>query len=111
MKIIDRTTKVFLLFAFTHSNIFRCLDYATLIKDFIYRTPVEFSTYSNYAYTNYMLKFHSVLDHIFFDEKKFRFHRAIPMPTHEEVTEFTALPSCKIPSDHLAVVMELEKIK
>jgi hypothetical protein len=33
------------------------------------------------------------------------------MPTHEEVTEFSALPSCKIPSDHLAVVEEFEKIK
>ena len=58
-----------------------------------------------------MPKFHGILDHMFFDGKIFRFHRAIPMPTHEEVTEFTAIPSCKIPSDHLAVVMELEKIK
>jgi 2',5'-phosphodiesterase len=33
------------------------------------------------------------------------------MPTHEEVTAFTALPSCIIPSDHLAVVVELEMIK
>jgi 2',5'-phosphodiesterase len=58
-----------------------------------------------------MLRFHAVIDHIFFDGKKFQFQRAIPMPTHEEVTEFTALPSCKIPSDHLAVVVELEMIK
>ncbi len=76
-----------------------------------YKTPVEFSTYSNYEYTSYMLNFHGTIDHVFFDGKKFQFHRAIPMPTHEEVTEFTALPSCKIPSDHLAVVVELEMIK
>lgn len=58
-----------------------------------------------------MLNFNRILDHIFFDGKRFRFHRVIPMPTHEEVTEFSAIPSCKIPSDHLAVVIELEKIK
>jgi 2',5'-phosphodiesterase len=87
------------------------LAYSTLIKDFNYQTPIELSTFSNYAYTNYMLKYHEVIDHIFFDGKKFQFQRAIPMPTHEEVTEFSALPSCKIPSDHLAVVVELEKMK
>ncbi|CAF2802318.1 unnamed protein product, partial [Rotaria sp. Silwood2] len=86
-------------------------DYATIIKDFDYKSPTELSTYSNYAYTNYMLNYHGVIDHIFYDAKKFKFQRCIPMPTHEEVTEFTALPSCKIPSDHLAVVVELEIIK
>jgi mRNA deadenylase 3'-5' endonuclease subunit Ccr4 len=58
-----------------------------------------------------MLNFHGMIDHIFFDGNKFRFHRAIPMPMHEEVIEFIALPSCKIPSDHLAIVEEFEKIK
>ncbi|CAF4872485.1 unnamed protein product [Rotaria sp. Silwood1] len=86
-------------------------DYDKIIKDFDYKSPIELSTYSNYAYTNYMLNYHGVIDHIFYDAKKFKFERSIPMPTHEEVTEFTALPSCKIPSDHLALVIELEIIK
>ncbi|CAF1196590.1 unnamed protein product [Rotaria sp. Silwood1] len=83
-------------------------DYAKIIKDFDYKTPIELSTYSNYAYTIYSLHFHDVIDHIFYDSEKFQFQRSIPMPTHEQVTEFTALPSCKIPSDHLAIVIELE---
>ncbi|CAF4090711.1 unnamed protein product [Rotaria sordida] len=86
-------------------------DYAKIIKDFDYKSSIELSTYSNYAYTNYMLNYHAVIDHIFYDSKKFNFQRAIPMPTDEEVTEFIALPSCKIPSDHLAVVIELEIIR
>ncbi|CAF3463653.1 unnamed protein product [Rotaria sp. Silwood2] len=86
-------------------------DYAKIIKDFDYKTPIELSTYSNYAYTIYSLQFHDVIDHIFYDSKKFQFQRSIPMPTHEQVTEFTALPSCKIPSDHLAIVIELEIVK
>jgi mRNA deadenylase 3'-5' endonuclease subunit Ccr4 len=86
------------------------LDYAKLVEDFDYKTSIQLGTYSNYAYTNYMLNYHGVIDHIFFDAKKFRFERCIPMPTHEEVTEFAALPSCTIPSDHLAVVVDLEMI-
>ena len=87
------------------------LDYVKIVKDFDYELPLELSTYSNYSYTNYMVAFHAVIDHIFFETKKFKFQRCIPMPTDAEVTEFTALPSCKIPSDHLALVMDLEMIK
>ncbi|CAM4960319.1 unnamed protein product [Rotaria socialis] len=86
-------------------------DYAEITKDFDYKTSIELSTYSNYEFTNYMVNYHGVIDHIFYDAKKFEFHRCIPMPTRQEVTKFTALPSCEIPSDHLAVVIELEIIK
>lgn len=90
---------------------FSRLDYATLIKDSPYKSPVDFSTYSAYAYTHYKLVFHDVLDHIFFESRRFRFERSIPMPTHEEVTEFKAIPSRHIPSDHLAVVLEVQMIE
>jgi 2',5'-phosphodiesterase len=102
--------KVSILMNLLHSYVF-ILAYAKLIKDFDYKSSIELNTYSNYAYTNYMLNYHGVIDHIFFDAKKFKFERCIPMPTHEEVTAFTALPSCIIPSDHLAVVVELEMIR
>lgn len=82
-----------------------------LIKDFEYKSSIELSTYSNYAYTNYMMNYNGVIDHIFFEAKKFEFDRCIPMPTHAEVSEFVALPSCTIPSDHLALVVDLRMIK
>ncbi|CAF3460032.1 unnamed protein product, partial [Rotaria sp. Silwood2] len=44
-------------------------DYDKIIKDFDYKSPIELSTYSNYAYTNYMLNYHGVIDHIFYDSK------------------------------------------
>ena len=94
-----------------HFNEVSRLDYATLIKDFRYQSPVNFSTYSAYAYTHYKIVFHDVIDHIFFESKRFRFERSIPMPTHEEVTEFQAIPSRHIPSDHLAVVLEVQMIE
>ncbi|CAF3403934.1 unnamed protein product, partial [Rotaria sp. Silwood2] len=86
-------------------------DYDKIIQDFDYKTPIQLSTYSNYAYTTYSPIFNDVIDHIFYDSNNFQFQRSIPMPTHEHVTEFTALPSCKIPSDHLAIVIELETFK
>lgn len=90
---------------------FFSVDYSTLINDFTYRAPIELSTYSNYSYTNYMMNFHDVIDHIFFEGQKFEFQRTIPMPMHDEVTKFVALPSCIIPSDHLALIVELNKIR
>ncbi|CAF4121284.1 unnamed protein product, partial [Rotaria sordida] len=33
------------------------------------------------------------------------------MSTHEQVTEFITLPSCKKPNDHLIIVIELEILK
>ena len=88
-----------------------CLDYAKLLEDFHYKSPIEFHTFSNYKYTNYVPRFHEVIDHIFFESNAFTFERSIPMPDHADVIESTAIPSKKIPSDHLSVVIELKMTK
>ncbi|CAF1516707.1 unnamed protein product [Rotaria sordida] len=86
-------------------------NYGKIIKDFDYKTPIGLSTYSNYAYTIYTSHFRHVIDHIFYDSKTFQFQRSTPMPTRQRATEFTALPSCKVQNDHLAIVIELEIVK
>lgn len=48
-----------------------------------------------------------MLDYIFVDSKKLAVKQVIPMPTHEEVTLHTALPSVVFPSDHIAQVCDL----
>lgn len=83
-------------------------EYALLVEDFEYQSPLELNTYSNYRYTHYVVNFHEVIDHFFFDKKSLSFERSIPMPAHEEVIETGGLPSYKQPSDHLAVVQELK---
>ncbi|CAF1598911.1 unnamed protein product, partial [Didymodactylos carnosus] len=83
-------------------------DYHTLTKDFDYFHSLNLMTYANYDYTAYLPSYSDVLDHIFFDQTTLSFKRCIPMPSHSEVTEFVGLPSCKIPSDHLAVIVDLE---
>ena len=95
---------------FSISVCFMFIEYAALIKDFDYKSSIALNTYVDYAYTNYMFAYCGVIDHIFFDQTTLKFSRSIPMPTHEEVTRFTALPSQIIPSDHLAVVVDLEML-
>ncbi|XP_064117001.1 2',5'-phosphodiesterase 12-like isoform X2 [Macrobrachium nipponense] len=59
-------------------------------------------------YTNYTVGFYGCLDYIFYQTDKFIVKKVIPMPTHEEVTEHTALPSITFPSDHIAIIADLE---
>ncbi len=69
---------------------------------------LKISTYTGFQYTNYLEKFNGVLDYIFYDNTSFTLNKVLPMPDHNDVTEDSALPSRKIPSDHLAVVVELK---
>ncbi|XP_043242342.1 2',5'-phosphodiesterase 12-like isoform X2 [Amphibalanus amphitrite] len=58
-------------------------------------------------YTNYVDKFRGCLDYIFYMTDFMDVQQVVPLPSHEEVTRHTALPSVVIPSDHLALVADL----
>ena len=58
-------------------------------------------------YTNYTSGFSGTLDYIFVDGNKMKVERVIPLPTHQEVTKYLALPSVEHPSDHLAIVCDV----
>jgi hypothetical protein len=68
---------------------------------------LQLSTYTNFEFTNYIETFNCILDYIFYDSNRFELKKVVPMLTREQVTENIALPSCKIPSDHLALIFEL----
>ncbi|XP_045599255.2 2',5'-phosphodiesterase 12 [Procambarus clarkii] len=59
-------------------------------------------------YTNYTTGFYGCLDYIFYQTDKFIVKQVIPMPSHEEVTEHVAIPSITFPSDHIALIADLE---
>ena len=59
------------------------------------------------TYTNYVTSFQGCLDYIYIDADQLKTTRVIPLPSHEEVTRFTALPNPVFPSDHLALVCDL----
>ena len=65
------------------------------------------NAYGSSHYTNFTPGYSGVLDYIFIDSDHLSVTRAVPFPSHEEVTEFVALPSVYFPSDHLALITDL----
>ncbi|XP_070569678.1 2',5'-phosphodiesterase 12-like [Ptychodera flava] len=57
-------------------------------------------------YTNYVAGFKAAIDYIFID-RNFDVLQVIPMPTDDELSLHTALPSVVFPSDHIALVVDL----
>ncbi|KAM9364312.1 2',5'-phosphodiesterase 12 [Pholidichthys leucotaenia] len=58
-------------------------------------------------YTNYVGGFQGCLDYIFIQPNHMKVKQVIPLPTHQEVTTYSALPSVTHPSDHIALVCDL----
>ena len=65
-------------------------------------------------FTHYVVGFSAALDHILMTPNtthgELRFLRQAEMPTLEQVTKDKAMPSPSFPSDHVAVVSDLEWI-
>jgi mRNA deadenylase 3'-5' endonuclease subunit Ccr4 len=59
-------------------------------------------------YTNFTGSFVGVLDYIFFTKNHLRVLGSLDMPSDEVVSEFTALPSPRFPSDHLPLVADFD---
>ncbi|XP_039972368.1 2',5'-phosphodiesterase 12 [Xiphias gladius] len=69
--------------------------------------PPLLSACSQPAYTNYVGGFHGCLDYIFVQPESMQVEQVIPLPSHQEVTTYEALPSVAHPSDHIALVCDL----
>ncbi|XP_037534918.1 2',5'-phosphodiesterase 12 [Nematolebias whitei] len=59
------------------------------------------------AYTNFVGGFHGCLDYIFMQPESMQVEQVIPLPSHQEVTTYEALPSVAHPSDHIALLCDL----
>lgn len=58
-------------------------------------------------YTNFTHLFADCLDYIYYDEKHLSVSQVVPLPSDEELSENTAIPSVVFPSDHIALVSDL----
>ena len=58
-------------------------------------------------YTNFVAGFQDILDYIFITRDTLYVEDVAPMPTYEDLTEYTALPSVGYPSDHVAIAVDL----
>ncbi|KAK9310777.1 hypothetical protein QLX08_000077 [Tetragonisca angustula] len=62
-------------------------------------------------YTNYTGTFSGCLDYIFYQTDYLTVEQVIPMPTKEELSVYTGLPSVVSPSDHIALCVDLKWLK
>ncbi|XP_018561321.1 2',5'-phosphodiesterase 12 [Anoplophora glabripennis] len=58
-------------------------------------------------YTNFTAGFADCLDYIYYEKSNLAVSQVVPLPSHEEVTQHTALPSIVFPSDHMSLVSDL----
>ncbi|XP_063838831.1 2',5'-phosphodiesterase 12 isoform X1 [Ostrinia nubilalis] len=58
--------------------------------------------------TNYTAGFAGCLDYIYYEKACFQVVQVVPLPSLEEIQAYTALPSIVFPSDHIALVADLE---
>ena len=59
------------------------------------------------AFTHYIDGFQGTLDHVLYSPQHLRCQGSAPMPTDADVTADTAMPSAKLPSDHVSLVCDL----
>lgn len=69
--------------------------------------PPLMSACNRPTYTNYVGGFHGCLDYIFIQPESMQVEQVIPLPSHQEVTTYAALPSVSHPSDHIALICDL----
>ncbi|XP_076238085.1 2',5'-phosphodiesterase 12 isoform X2 [Calliopsis andreniformis] len=59
-------------------------------------------------YTNYTGGFAGCLDYIFYQTDRLEVEQVIPMPSKEELSLYTGLPSVVFPSDHISLCADLK---
>ncbi|KAF2895426.1 hypothetical protein ILUMI_10748 [Ignelater luminosus] len=85
------------------------IDEETLIRNICLNHPFRFgSACGTPDYTNYTGDFKGCLDYIFYDENSFKVAGCIPFLEETILSEKTALPNEVFPSDHIALVANLE---
>ncbi|CRK87609.1 CLUMA_CG001405, isoform A, partial [Clunio marinus] len=60
------------------------------------------------TFTNYTIGFQACLDYIFYQTDKFHVTKVVEMPDEEELKSHIAIPSVVFPSDHIAIIADLE---
>ncbi|KAJ8979548.1 hypothetical protein NQ317_017696 [Molorchus minor] len=90
-----------------------CIDYSSnseqTVQDVEFTQNLQLgSACGTPKYTNFTAGFADCLDYIFYEKSNLAVTQVVPLPSHEEVTQNTALPSVVFPSDHIALVSDLK---
>lgn len=83
------------------------IDVSNAIPDLVH--PFKLHSAAGYpTYTNFTGSFKDVLDYIYIDEDMLTVTAVAPFPSFEELSQQVALPSEVYPSDHLAVLVDID---
>lgn len=66
------------------------------------------SAYESIKYTNYTVGFTECIDYIFYQTDDLRIRQTVPPPSDEQLAEHVAIPSVLHPSDHVALIADIE---
>lgn len=80
----------------------------SLSQPFTFRSAYELNPPK---YTNFTVLFAACLDYIFYQSTNLSVIQTIPVPSDEELRSHLAIPSVIYPSDHIALVADLEWTK
>lgn len=90
-------------------KVFFFSDIEEQVQDVELKQPFKLSSACGTPkYTNFTEGFADCLDYIYYDTKHLSVAQVIPLPSHEEIIQHTALPSIVCPSDHIALVADLK---
>lgn len=102
------------LFDLFHSFDFFVVDKEEAVTGVTLRQPFDFKSAYNpvcdLKYTNFTPLFSALIDYIFYKPSNLKVVQVIPPPTIAELEAFTAIPSAVAPSDHIALIADLEWI-
>ncbi|GIL98257.1 hypothetical protein Vretimale_3659 [Volvox reticuliferus] len=73
-----------------------------ITSPFVLRSADDLTT----PYTNYTSGYKALLDYVWYEDPALRVVRSVPIPTEAELGSF--IPSPAFPSDHLAVIYDME---
>jgi len=90
----------------------KCIDWESnkdeAVTNFSIEQPFELaSACGTPEFTNFTAGFRDCLDYIFYNTNELSVSQVVPLPSNEELTQHTALPSIVFPSDHIALVADL----
>ena len=77
----------------------------SLSQPFAFRSAYELNPPK---YTNFTVLFAACLDYIFYESTNLSVIQTIPVPSDKELKSYSAIPSVIHPSDHVALIADLE---
>lgn len=84
-------------------------DHEQMVTNVCLTQPFKIeSAYNTPKYTNYTVGFKDCLDYIFYETDHLKLAQAVPLPSEEELSALTAIPSLHFPSDHVSLVADFE---